>query len=42
MTNTEKLRNLMKEYGIRKCYYSHGMNLDTERPNGDISDRLEK
>lgn len=36
MANTEKLKNLMREYGIKKCYYSHGMDLNTERPNGEI------
>lgn len=36
MTNTEKLKNLMKEYGVKKCYYSHNMNLDDKRPNSDI------
>lgn len=36
MTNTEKLKNLMKEYGVEKCYYSHNMSLDNERPDGDI------
>ena len=36
MTNTEKLKHLMREYGIEKCYYSHGMDLDEKKPNGEI------
>lgn len=36
MTKKEEFRNLLKGYGVTKCYVSPNFDFEADEPNGDI------